>query len=368
MEALLRSFDLNSIADSIRSAPFAWTGALAVALLPAAALLLKPSVPTSGAVTPATTAVARVETSPGAPAARPAPNGGFAEWFSGADNPFLTEEQARDRRLRVSLAKVEDVLRRRPDVRDVTVLATPAADAKGTGAGAVVTIRMQDGVVPVALVDAVGTLVSAAAPGVKPQDVTVIDESTGIRARAVALDEALSQEGRKALATAAERPVPAARPVTAGAAPSAAASGATESSAVGVPWPWITGVVTLLALFAAAWMFAGRGRAANIHAIAPTAEDPIAGTLAMALHRCVAEQGALVTTALVERLDQGASAHEVAQLLLNLEPWAAERVLKGMPPEALHRVEEALRDPAGDAPTTSVRALAEAVLSVRAAA
>jgi hypothetical protein len=97
-------------------------------------------------------------------------------------------------------------------------------------------------------------------------------------------------------------------------------------------------------------------------------EDPIAGTLSMALHRQVAEQGTLITTALVERLEQGAPANEVAQLLLSLEPWAAERVLKGMPPEALAKVEEALRDPAHDAPMARVRALAEAVISVRVAA
>ena len=84
--------------------------------------------------------------------------------------------------------------------------------------------------------------------------------------------------------------------------------------------------------------------------------------------RGVAEQAPLIATALVERLEQGTGANEVAQLLLGLEPWAAERLLKGMPPEALAKVEEALRDPAGDAPTASVRALAEAVLSVRAAA
>ena len=93
-------------------------------------------------------------------------------------------------------------------------------------------------------------------------------------------------------------------------------------------------------------------------------EDPIAGTLAMAMHRSVAEQAPLVTTALVERLEQGGDPHEVAQLLLSLEPWAAERLLKGMPPDALRKVEEALRAPASDASAASVRAVAEAVLSV----
>jgi hypothetical protein len=97
-------------------------------------------------------------------------------------------------------------------------------------------------------------------------------------------------------------------------------------------------------------------------------EDPIAGTLSMAMHRSVAEQAPLVATALVERLEQGGDPHEIAQLLLSLEPWAAERVLKSMPPEALRQVEEALRDPAADAPAASVRAVAEAVLSVRSAA
>lgn len=360
MEALpLRSFDLHSLTESIRSAPLAWLGALAVAALPAAVLALKPSGP---APVKSDTPV------PQATRSAPAAGGGqFADWFGGADNPFLTEEQARERRLRASLARVEEVLRRRPDVRDVTVLATPAADAKSQAGGAVVTVRMQEGTVPVALVDAVGTLVAAAVPGVKPADVTVIDEGTGIRARAVALDDAQSQDGRKALA-AAERAAPAVK-----AAPTTTVSATASPAAASIDlwplsWNWIAIGTALLAVGAFAWFASSRRQVEGSAPIAPTAEDPIAGTLAMALHRCVAEQGTLVTTALVERLEQGASPNEVAQLLLNLEPWAAERLLKAMPPEALAKVEQALRDPAGDAPTASVRALAEAVISVRAAA
>ena len=361
----MRSFDLASIRSAFRSAPLAWVGALAVAALPAAALALKPS-----SAAPAATPVQSGSTAVVAPAPRPAADSGevsLSSLFGGADNPFLTEEQARDRRFRESLSKVEEVLRRRPDVRDVTVLASATADGKSTTAGAVVSIRMREGVVPVALVDAVGTLVSAAVPGLKAADVTVIDEATGIRARAVALDEAQSMDGRKALAAAAERAVPARETAPAGVAVTATST-ATAASAGAPSWMWVAIGLGVAGFALIAWMALHRRRADGESGVVPAAEDPIAGTLAMALHRCVAEQGALVTTALVERLEQGASANEVAQLLLNLEPWAAERLLKGMPPEALAKVEQALRDPAGDAPIASVRALAEAVLSVRAAA
>jgi flagellar biosynthesis/type III secretory pathway M-ring protein FliF/YscJ len=336
----------KSIVDSVRNAPFAWAAALAVAALPFVVVGLKsPARPVVQAAAGDAAAARREST--------------VSDWFSGADNPFLTEEQSRERRVRASLSRVEEVLRRRPDVREVTILASATGQPS-----AVVSIAMRDGVVPVQLVDAAGTLLGAAVPGLRAEDVTVIDETSGIRAKACALGSSGSDDGRKALAGAqvdvgvrAGKP-PAREVVVQAAAPDAAS------------WPWWLwaggiGGALLIAGVTCLW----RSRTPSGEAIEIASdEDAIAGTLAMALHRGVAEQGALITTALVERLEQGAPPNEVAQLLLSLEPWAAERVLKGMPPDALAKVEQALRDPAHDAPIESVRALAEAVLSVRSAA
>jgi hypothetical protein len=340
----------KNLSESIRTAPFAWSMALVAAALPFGVVAWKGS-----ARSPSPQPV--VET---AAHARASSSGGVSEWFSGADNPFLTEEQARERRMRAAVARVEEVLRRRPDVRDVTILTSSQAD--GRGASAVVSIAMREGVVPVQLVDAAGTLLCAAVPGLKAEQVTVIDETSGIRALACALGAEGGDDGRAALASA-QVPVRAAP-----AAPVVAPSAPSVSSAGWPSWLWAAGAAAAVGLAWAVWFW--RTRRVDVASPLPEVgeEDPIAGTLSMALHRQVAEQGTLITTALVERLEQGAPANEVAQLLLSLEPWAAERVLKGMPPEALAKVEEALRDPAHDAPMERVRALAEAVLSVRMAA
>jgi hypothetical protein len=339
----------KNLTDSIRTAPLAWSMAVLAAALPFGVVAMKSSMP-GPEPKPSVDMASRERAS----SAR-----GMSDWFSGADNPFLTEEQARERRMRSAVARVEEVLRRRPDVREVTILSSHGAD--GRGAAAVVSIAMRDGVVPVQLVDAAGTLLCAAVPGLQAEQVTVIDEASGIRARACALGSDGDDDGRAALASA--QVAPRATPPIA--APAPAASATTTGWPV---WPWAGGAAAALAIAWSVWFW--RTRRADLGG--PHAElgeeDPIAGTLSMALHRQVAEQGTLITTALVERLEQGAPANEVAQLLLSLEPWAAERVLKSMPPEALAKVEEALRDPAHDAPMERVRALAEAVLSVRAAA
>lgn len=339
----------KNLRDSFRTAPFAWVAAFAIAALPFGVVALKRPAPA-----PSTTP--SVETS--ARERAPVAAAGVSDWFSGADNPFLTEDQARERRLRASVGRVEEVIRRRPDVRDVTILATGGAE--GRASGAVVSISMREGVVPIQLVDAVGTLLSAAVPGLPAEQVTVIDEPTGIRARACGLGTGSGDDGRAALASAQAAP----RPVVPPPAPTAIASEAPAWPA----WMWAGGMAGAACLAWALWFWRVGRDAVETDPTALGEEDPIAGTLSMALHRGVAEQGALITTALVERLEQGAAPNEVAQLLLSLEPWAAERVLKGMPPESLAKVEEALRDPAHDAPMERVRALAEAVLSVRAAA
>jgi hypothetical protein len=340
--------NLSSIVASARRAPAAWIAAALFAALPLAVVAFKPSARTVPAVATAAPVPGKVE-EPG--------------WFQSADNPFLTEEQARERRLRMAVSRVEEVLRRRPDVRDVTVLAQ--ADGKGQPVTAVATIGMREGSVPLPLVDAVGSLLAAAVPGLKAEDVTVIDEPSGIRARAAGLDAAGAVQGREALANAkvvAPRTV-AVREVNPNVAPRSETA----------PWmhaeTWVT--VAALAAIAGAvgwWWRRRQGTLPVVPAAEAVDEDPIAGTLSMAMHRSVAEQTPLVATALVERLEQGGDPHEIAQLLLSLEPWAAERLLKAMPPEALRRVEEALRDPSADAPAASVRAVAEAVLSVRSAA
>ncbi|NBX25768.1 MAG: hypothetical protein EBQ99_06930 [Planctomycetes bacterium] len=337
---------LSSIVASARRAPAAWIAAALFAALPLAVVAFKPSAQVVPSVAVSAPVPPKVE-EPG--------------WFQSADNPFLTEEQARERRLRTAVSRVEEVLRRRPDVRDVTVLAQ--ADGKGQPVTAVATIHMREGSVPLPLVDAVGSLLAAAVPGLKAEDVTVIDEASGIRARATGLDAAGALQGREALANA---KVVAPRPI---ALPEPSASVPARS---GAPWvaaeTWVT--VAALAAIAGAvgWWWRRRQGTLPVVPAAEVDEDPIAGTLSMAMHRSVAEQAPLVATALVERLEQGGDPHEIAQLLLSLEPWAAERVLKAMPPEALRRVEEALRDPSADAPAASVRAVAEAVLSVRSAA
>lgn len=340
----------KNLSESIRTAPFAWSMALAAAALPFGVVAWKGSTRNPSPQTVVEPVVRASASS----------SGGVSDWFSGADNPFLTEEQARERRMRAAVARVEEVLRRRPDVREVTILT--ANHAEGRGASAVVSIAMRDGVVPVQLVDAAGTLLCAAVPGLQAEQVTVIDEASGIRARACSLGAEGGDDGREALASAQvpARVIPVA-PVIAPSTPSAASQGWPA-------WLWAGGAVAAVGLAWTVWFWRTRRMDVTPPLSEVGEEDPIAGTLSMALHRQVAEQGTLITTALVERLEQGVPANEVAQLLLSLEPWAAERVLKGMPPEALAKVEEALRDPAHDAPMERVRALAEAVLSVRVAA
>lgn len=341
--------------DAIRAAPLAWAGALGIAAIPFAVMVFKPSsssgVPTAAQTPASTSTVADSQSS-------------AESWFGGADNPFLTEEQSRQQRVRSAVMRVEQVLRRRADVRDVTVIASNQSLDRTDAWQAVVTIHMRQGSVPVALVDATGTLLTAAIPGLKPQAVTVIDESTGLRARPIALDDTEAAAGRTALAEATAQaklhPIPVAPAV----------SIASRNSVSGDTSPMWFGIAAFGAAAAiGVAVFWIRVRRLPQQLPSQVDEDSIPGTLSIALHRSVAERSALISTALVERLEQqGASAHEVAQLLLSLEPWAAERLLKGMPPASLAKVEDALRDPSSDAPVASVRALAEAVLMVQAAA
>ena len=345
---------ITNLFAAVRAAPVAWIAAVACGALPLAMMVAAPSL--------------RDQRSPVPSEEQAALTRGPVEesWFSSADNPFLTEEQSRERRLRAAVARVEEVIRRRPDVREVTILAR-TADGRTGHISAVATIAMRHGVVPISLVDATGSLLAAAVHGLQPQDVVVIDEGTGIRARATGMDLAAGEDGRGALQEAAARAASQPAPVLAKAAVTVAPPPSTVSRE-----HVLLGAFTAVVAGALAWVW-WRSRtpaepSAPSSGLAPSQLPVIPSHVSLALHRSVAERTSLVGIALVERLERGGSAHEVAQLLLNMEPWAAERLLRGMPSDCLAKIEAALMDPSVDASAASVRALAEAVLSVRSAA
>ena len=91
--------------------------------------------------------------------------------------------------------------------------------------------------------------------------------------------------------------------------------------------------------------------------------------LSCALHACVAEKPALIAATLIERLEsQPSSRQEVARLMLELEPWAAERILAVLPNHSLDILEKSIKQPATAVTPQQVRALAEAMISLRNAA
>lgn len=91
--------------------------------------------------------------------------------------------------------------------------------------------------------------------------------------------------------------------------------------------------------------------------------------LACSLHKCVAEKPALIAATLVQRLEGAPSSRqEVAAMMLELEPWAAERVLAVLPNRSLDVLEHAIKNPSEPAAAQQVRALAEAIVSLRNAA
>ena len=111
--------------------------------------------------------------------------------------------------------------------------------------------------------------------------------------------------------------------------------------------------------------------AAN-NAAGPAAMGPLeiwSAPLSCALHACVAEKPALIAATLIERLEsQPSSRQEVARLMLELEPWAAERILAVLPNHSLDILEKSIKQPATAATPQQVRALAEAMISLRNAA
>jgi len=113
-------------------------------------------------------------------------------------------------------------------------------------------------------------------------------------------------------------------------------------------------------------------RAAANNSAGPAATGPLeiwSAPLSCALHACVAEKPALIAATLIERLEsQPSSRQEVARLMLELEPWAAERILAVLPNHSLDILEKSIKQPATAATPQQVRALAEAMISLRNAA
>ncbi len=161
--------------------------------------------------------------------------GGIQAWFEGSANPFLTTAQAKDRKTKDAIAKVEMALKSRGDVESVFILVDESADALKTQSAAtksevatglrlaakqegstdknefarikpkaVVSIRMRAGALPVTLVDSAGSLLSAALVNVNAEDIEVLDERSGARVRARTLDLNASNMARENMTLAAE--------------------------------------------------------------------------------------------------------------------------------------------------------------------
>jgi len=384
--------------------------------------------------------------------------GGIQAWFEGSANPFLTTAQANDRKVRDALAKVEASLRRRGDVEDVFILVSDGAD-KNTGAifnaknpanagkssdaidtparkpKAVVSIRMRDGSLPIALADCAGSLVSAALVNVNAEDVEVIDARDGARVRARSLDFNASAQGREALAVAAqceEQEIqgelrqteastlldqsnqikdglahrfnsPTNHSAQEVADPSVSGKNnsplflihSTDATNAAMGWWWCVTAIGVAVVGLAVWTCKkflspsvrslwkrpstssidhcnNHLRAAANNTAGPAAMGPLeiwSAPLSCALHACVAEKPALIAATLIERLEsQPSSRQEVARLMLELEPWAADRILAVLPNHSLDLLEKSIKQPGASVSPQQVRALAEAVISLRNAA
>jgi hypothetical protein len=389
---------LTQIATHFRK-PQVWLGAALAAVLPVGAVMWKtlrtvPAAPSARTESPAVVPAAATH----APAA--AEPSSFQAWFEGSANPFLTTAQTRERRMKEALAKVEAALLRRGDVQDVLILADDAGDRSSRNPQkprAVVSIRMRRGLLPVPLADAAGSLVAAALGGAAAEDVEVMDELTGTRVRAQSLDADASNLARIDLQSDSDCLAQESR--LADAPPAAGAAGAKNGGrpgdpplpdpaqilAGGQPWApnWIflwptTALAVATGIGALAWWIyrherPRRGTSALASATAPaapaTAPSIWSGPLSCALHQSVAEKPALIAASLVERLESAPSSRqEVATLLLELEPWAARRILSVLPDRSLDLLEASLRQSGAAASPQHVRALAEAMISLRAAA
>lgn len=372
--------------------------------------------------------------------------GGIQAWFEGSANPFLTTAQAKERKFKDALSKVEAALRRRDDVEDVCILVDESA--QGIVAGgfvlksaanaekssgeinepsrkpkAVVSIRMRQGSLPIGLADSAGSLVSAALVNVNAEDVEVIDERSGARIRAQMLDFKTSVAAREALALteACEQEevlhdlqkVLALTNTNQPLSPDMAAdiqnehlhgqqldlkfnspsisldAGLLPQSWWAHAW-WWGALLLVLGLVGAIVMWWKRSSRASAELSATVVNargalmenvnmlqdaSPLcrfqfwSAPLACSLHKCVAEKPALIAATLVQRLEGAPSSRqEVAAMMLELEPWAAERVLAVLPNRSLDVLEHAIKNPSEPAAAQQVRALAEAIVSLRNAA
>ena len=376
--------------------------------------------------------------------------GGIQAWFEGSSNPFLTTAQAKDRKTKDAIAKVEMALKSRGDVESIFILVDESADALKTQSAetksqattelrlaakqdgptdknefarikpkAVVSIRMRAGALPVTLVDSAGSLLSAALVNVNAEDIEVLDERSGARVRARTLDANASNTARENMTLAAECDQEelqlALNAVNTFQSPNNAdASQQNQSpqiifgdqdnqkswSAATVEfkravsrqsaWIWFLCAIGSIsgAVGIAMWRKRGARAAKGMNSVLANSATAVlknvnqqhgsaalgkfefwSAPLACALHKCVAEKPALIAAALGERLENTtASGQEVATFLLELEPWAAERILAVLPNRSLDALESAIKQPAAPVVAQHVRALAEAMLSLRNAA
>ena len=376
--------------------------------------------------------------------------GGIQAWFEGSSNPFLTTAQAKDRKTKDAIAKVEMALKSRGDVESIFILVDESADALKTQSAAtkseaatglrlvakqdgstdksefarikpkaVVSIRMRAGALPVTLVDSAGSLLSAALVNVNAEDIEVLDERSGARVRARALDANASNTARENMTLAAEcdqeelqlalnavntfqSPNNAnasqqnqSPPIILGNQDNQSSWGAATvefKRAVSrqSAWIWFLCAIGFIsgAVGIAMWRKRGARAANGMNSVLANSATAVfknvnqqhgsaalgkfefwSAPLACALHKCVAEKPALIAAAHGERLENtSASRQEVATFLLELEPWAAERILAVLPNRSLDALESAIKQPAAPVAAQHVRALAEAMLSLRNAA
>lgn len=344
--------------------------------------------------------------------------GGIQAWFEGSSNPFLTTAQAKERKLQDALSKVEAALMRRGDVQTVFILVDEYAQKNVAGGfvvksevnaenvlrksnapsrkpKAVVSIRMREGSLPISLADSAGSLVSAALVNVDAEDVEVLDERSGTRVRAQMLDLSSSLAAREALAVAvaceqeeAQHDLQKVLAFT-NSPPVVLDVDVLPQSLWTQAWWWcallgVFGLVGVIAIWRKHWSRslsttsatlanASGALVKNINTLqdaAPPGRIQFwSAPLACSLHKCVAEKPALIAATLVQRLEGAPSARqEVAAMMLELEPWAAERVLGVLPDRSLDVLEHAIKNPGDLVAAQQVRALAEAIVSLRNAA
>ena len=401
--------------------PLSWKpqlmlGALLAAGVPIAAVAWKSHRASSGVSTIQQVAVDQ-SGAVGAPTPSSANSfGGMQAWFEGSSNPFLTTAQAKERKLQDALSKVEAALMRRGDVQTVFILVDEYAQKNIAGGfmvksevnaenalgksnapsrkpKAVVSIRMREGSLPISLADSAGSLVSAALVNVDAEDVEVLDERSGTRVRAQMLDLSSSLAAREALAVAVaceqEEVQHDLQKVLAftNSPPVVLDVDVLPQSLWTQAWCAVLGVLGLAGTILIWWKYVSRSSSSTSATLANasgalveninTLQDaaPLgrfqfwSAPLACSLHKCVAEKPALIAATLVQRLEGAPSARqEVAAMMLELEPWAAERVLGVLPDRSLDVLEYAIKNPGDAVAAQQVRALAEAIVSLRNAA